>query len=154
MSAIDFVNTLVTSTEQVLTQAPTRADLGVALEHADAATEVATDNRLGEDVVRRCRDLQARCHDLLRRSYCRTESYEKLVYDKAASRADLKRKRCGTVFETDPGEHMVEAIQAVQFGKMLEEEEESREAAAEAQDRKIRFVDEVRDEPVQQVQYA
>ncbi|KAI1764460.1 hypothetical protein GGR53DRAFT_466305 [Hypoxylon sp. FL1150] len=156
MSAIDHVNKLVTATEKLLQpqlRAPTRAELGIALEHADAAMEAAADARLSAYMIAMCEDLQHRCHDLLRRSYSRTESYEKFVYEKAnASRSPSgpNRKRCGKVFEVDKGEHLVEALQAVQFERMLED----RESAEEAQARRIRFVDEVKDEPIRQVQDA
>ncbi|KAI1778412.1 hypothetical protein F4818DRAFT_405960 [Hypoxylon cercidicola] len=147
MATLSQINTLLLQAEQLIDsqgRAPTRTDYGMALELADAATELAVDGGCGQGATARCKNLQSRCHHLLQLSYAKTETYEKFVYDKTASRAGPKPKRCGKLFDVDKGEHLVDALRAVHIGQLLEDRESS-------QDRKIRFVDEVKNEPIQRV---
>lgn len=148
-SALSQINALLVKAKEIIeAPSPTRAEYADALELADAAAELAVDAKCRE-MIGECRDLQIACHCILRRSYSKTEAYEKFVYEKTASRVEPSPKRCGKVFEVDKGEHLVDALRAVHVGQLLEDRE-----SEEMANRKIRFVDEVRDESIQQVRYV
>ncbi|KAK8068106.1 hypothetical protein PG996_007218 [Apiospora saccharicola] len=63
----------------------TRSSYHDALELADAAVELAEAARLSEGTQRRCRELQARCLNLLQKEYSESEHRERDHYDKSAS---------------------------------------------------------------------
>ncbi|KAK8073641.1 hypothetical protein PG994_004540 [Apiospora phragmitis] len=61
------------------------SDCHDALELVDAAVDLAEDARLGEETLQRCRELQARCLDLLRKKYRVSEYHERDRYNKYTS---------------------------------------------------------------------
>ncbi|XXH03740.1 hypothetical protein Hte_010146 [Hypoxylon texense] len=128
---------------------PSRREYAEALELADTATELAIDAQCDEATMTRCKDMQGICHRLLRRSYSKTETYEKFVYDKATSRVGRSPQRGGKLFAVDRGEHVVDALRAAHVGQLLERRASDEDTA----NRRIRFVDEVGGEPIQQVRY-
>ncbi|KAK7972996.1 hypothetical protein PG988_007130 [Apiospora saccharicola] len=69
----------------------TRSSYHDALELADAAVELAEAARLSEGTQRRCRELQARCLNLLQKEYSESEHRERDHYDKSASAKKHRR---------------------------------------------------------------
>ncbi|KAI1462705.1 hypothetical protein F4805DRAFT_6356 [Annulohypoxylon moriforme] len=129
MSVLNEITTLHTEAAAILRpfgRAPTRGEYASALELADAALDLAlsTDLDVGEEVLATCESFQRFCYDPLQRSYARTAGYERFVYERSSTKTALKRKRSGVIFNTDPGEHLVEALQAVRLGRLLDEQEE------------------------------
>ncbi|KAI2470930.1 hypothetical protein F4781DRAFT_388838 [Annulohypoxylon bovei var. microspora] len=129
-------------------RAPTRGEYACALELADRALDLAAAANLDGPAVSACEAFQRFCYAPLLRSYERIVGHERCVYDRSATRSSLKRRRVGRIFNTDPGEHLLEAFEAVRIGRLLDEQE--CEEAAEA-NRRIRWVDEVNNEAIQTV---
>ncbi|KAI0881818.1 uncharacterized protein GGS22DRAFT_56971 [Annulohypoxylon maeteangense] len=138
MSVLTEITHLHTTASHILRplgRAPTRSEYASALELADEALELARTSpvSLNPSVIPTCEAFQRFCYDPLLRCYARAAGYERFVYERSSSASATKRKRAGRVFDTDPGEHLVEALQAVRLGRLLEERE----------GRRIRWRDEV-----------
>ncbi|KAI0387197.1 hypothetical protein F5Y04DRAFT_243221 [Hypomontagnella monticulosa] len=100
---------------------PTRVEYGEALELADTAMDLAIEGGADAEVIKRCKAFQRLCYDPLIRAYSQTESFERVKYDKHTAKAIAKSRREGKIFDTDAGEHSVEAIAAAHVGKLLDE---------------------------------
>ncbi|KAI1207300.1 uncharacterized protein F4807DRAFT_435217 [Annulohypoxylon truncatum] len=143
MSVINEITNLHASASAILEcsgRTPTRSEYASALELADSALELAVAANLDGEAVAACAGFQQFCYGQLLRCCERAAGHERLVYEKRSTRASLKRKRSGRVFDTDPGEHLVNAFQAVRLGRLLDEQE--REDTLETS-RRIRWSDEL-----------
>ncbi|KAI1372930.1 hypothetical protein F4677DRAFT_431275 [Hypoxylon crocopeplum] len=96
--------------------------------------------------MERCNNFRHFCYQPLLRCYSKTEDHERHVYQKHSSRNSMRQKRNGRVYDLDKGEHLVEALRAVHIGQVLDREGS---AEARAEHRKIRWVDEVGNMPIQ-----
>ncbi|KAI1142574.1 hypothetical protein F5Y05DRAFT_231703 [Hypoxylon sp. FL0543] len=150
MSVSANIKALQAEATQILCQrAPTHAEYAAALELADAALELAVNGRASRRTIESCESFQRFCYDSLHRSYSRAENYERDVYERrASSQAAARSRRRGRVYDTDPGEHLLEAFEAVRIGKILDDQQA---AAAEGLNRRIRWVDEVANMPIESV---
>ncbi|KAI0842621.1 hypothetical protein F5Y06DRAFT_292553 [Hypoxylon sp. FL0890] len=151
MSLLTNIQALHAKASQLLQprgRAPTRAEYAAALELADAAMELAVDAQAGRATIEECEGFQRFCRDALQSSYSRAETYERDVYERHSSKAAARSRRGGRVFDTDPGEHLLEAFEAVRIGQLLDDQEAAR---AEGCNRKIRWVDEVHNGPIRSV---
>lgn len=128
-------------------QSPTRAEYAEALELADLALELAARAQLGRATIEACKALQRCCYGPLERTYARAENHERNVYEKHASKAAATGSgRAARVYNnTDAGEHLLEALEAVRVGKHLDDHQ-----AGEAKrlHRRIRWLDEVANQPI------
>ncbi|KAI1098908.1 hypothetical protein F4804DRAFT_323468 [Jackrogersella minutella] len=148
MSVFAKINTLHAEASQILRpvgRAPTRAEYATALELADAAMELALGADLAGPAIETCTAFQRFCYDPLLRCYSRTVDYERSVYERNASNSSRRIKRGGRLFNTDAGEHLLEAFEAVRIGRILETQER---ADALWENRKIRWIDEVENQPI------
>ncbi|KAK8877393.1 hypothetical protein PGQ11_002339 [Apiospora arundinis] len=62
-----------------------RSQYHEALELADAAADLAEAAQLGDETLKRCRELQAYCLSLLREKYRLSEDYERDQYERSAA---------------------------------------------------------------------
>lgn len=116
-----------------------------ALELAEEAMELAIGAQLNEVAIDECEAFQRYCYNLLKLSYAKTDDYERHVYTKSTSRASSRDRRGGRVYEVDQGEHLLEALQAVHIGALLDNPESVERS------RKIRWVDETGNKPIRSV---
>ncbi|KAI0108203.1 hypothetical protein F4814DRAFT_455022 [Daldinia grandis] len=148
MSAINTINALhaeASRTIHLLDRAPTRTEQGHALELADKAMELAIEAGFDSPAIQACEAFQRLCYDSLLHSYSWTDSHERRMYEKSASKTPLQRKRSARIYNVDKGEHVVEALEAVHIGNLLGNRAS---VASDAWNRRIRWVDEVRDQPI------
>ncbi|OTB09279.1 hypothetical protein M426DRAFT_7293 [Hypoxylon sp. CI-4A] len=151
VSALTKINALHIKASQLLRpqdRLPTRAEYGAAVSKADTATEIALRARLRTKVINRCEAFQRTCLKSLLKAYSKAENYDRRAYDKSSSQASENNKRHGKIINTDPGEHLIEAFEAVRIGKILDDQ------VKDNVDRKIRWVDEVKDEPIRTIGIA
>ncbi|KAI2605897.1 uncharacterized protein GGS25DRAFT_498510 [Hypoxylon fragiforme] len=144
---------------------PTRSSLHSALSLADAAVDLACEARVAASAVRTCESVQQTCLVLLAHAYAGMDDRERSVYAKSAS--TRRGKRGGRVFGLDAGEHVVEALQALNLERLLESGEEDSESRSESSSgsgsgsdddgaaisRRIRWMDEVANAPIRTVHY-
>ncbi|KAI1088472.1 hypothetical protein F5B19DRAFT_471116 [Rostrohypoxylon terebratum] len=122
-SAISRIHSLHAEATEILQPAgrsPTRAERAIALELADAAVDLAIGASLNQDIVTACTRFQQSCYGSLKKLYSQTAGYERFVYNKSSTKASTKARRGGRVYNTDPGEHLVEALQAVRLDEVLQ----------------------------------
>ncbi|KAI0893409.1 hypothetical protein F4806DRAFT_475664 [Annulohypoxylon nitens] len=135
-----------TATLQPEGRSPTRAERAAALELADTAVELALISSLSAEIVEACERFQHTCYGSLQRLCSRNVGYERHVYDKSSSKSKSKSKstktarRVGRVYDTDPGEHLTEAFQAVRLDEILQEQE-ARDREARLARRRIHWSD-------------
>ncbi|OTB15099.1 hypothetical protein K445DRAFT_23112 [Daldinia sp. EC12] len=148
MSAINAINTLHAEASRILRpigRAPTRAEQGSALESADKAMDIAIEAGFDESVIETCRAFQQLCYEPLLRSYSWVDNHERQMYKKSSSRAPMERKRSARSYDVKQGEHVIKALGAVHISNALN----SRESVGPSEwHRKIRWVDEVKDQPI------
>ncbi|KAI1467900.1 uncharacterized protein F4812DRAFT_428035 [Daldinia caldariorum] len=148
MSAFDIVNALhaeALRTIRPIGRDPTRAEQCSALELADRAIEIALEAGFDGSAIEACRDVQKLCYEPLLRAYSWVDNHERRVYQKNSSRTPVEHKRSARLYDVDKGEHVIEALEAVHIGNMLSNRES---VDPNAWSRKIRWVDEVRDQPI------
>ncbi|XDG04430.1 hypothetical protein ABKA04_004045 [Annulohypoxylon sp. FPYF3050] len=133
-----------TATLQPDGRSPTRAERAAALELADTAVELALISSLSAEIVEACERFQHTCYGSLQRLCSRNAGYERHVYDKSSSKSKSKStktaRREGRVYDTDPGEHLTEAFQAVRLCEILQEQD-ARDREARRARRRIHWSD-------------
>ncbi|KAI2624878.1 hypothetical protein GGR54DRAFT_654602 [Hypoxylon sp. NC1633] len=130
-------------------RAPTRTEYAAALEHADAAMELAQDSDLSQEVKDMCKTFQNFCYAPLERCYAKTQRHEEDVYYKNSSKTSIRQKRRGKMFSVDKGEHLLEALHAVHISRVLEKQHESMDT--QALNRKVHWADEDEDVSIREV---
>ncbi|KAI1390058.1 uncharacterized protein F4822DRAFT_400740 [Hypoxylon trugodes] len=102
-----------------------------ALKLCDEAMKLAVDAELDEAAIEMCAEMQEEAYSWV----------ERFMYDNRSSKTLDKRR--GRVFDVDKGEHVVEAINAVHVGRLLDVDDAIERPEGS---RKVSFADEVRNE--------